>query len=208
MQPIRYQQGRLFGLAAIMTVIALFSLYRFLAPEAGADRGSSGLLLPLLVLLCLGAALAACMRALGPMEAIEAGPEDLIVRTIARERRIAWADLVSIDIARGGVILVRTAGGTSRIPTLLLDPECRDLSERIAALRQQGRDARPEPVDEASFDAEAAIQRYLARRGEAPPAPVAADDPSRPRFGRKGLERRSGLAIFEVTLGSSNDNTP
>ncbi|NML06440.1 hypothetical protein [Sphingomonas sp. G-3-2-10] len=165
-------------------------------------------LAPLLVLLCLCVAWRGALIMVGDRKAVEALPDGLVITTWWRSRRIAWADFGNAEIRLNGwgkhkawelVILYRSgdafgsstaklALGTTELHEARYDEFARALNA-TGARYSGGRQQRSVPESEAlaptSFDADAALANYLAKKAsgatEAPRAAV------RTGFGRKGL---------------------
>jgi hypothetical protein len=165
-------------------------------------------LAPLLVLLCLCVAWRGALIMVGDRKAVEALPDGLVITTWWRSRRVSWSDFGNAEIRLNGwgkhkawelAILYRSgdAFGSSTAKLALGTTELHQAryDEFAAALNAMGarhagrRQQRSVPESEAlaptSFDADAALANYMAKKASGTldaPRP-----PARTGFGRKGL---------------------
>lgn len=168
-------------------------------------------LAPLLVLMCLCVAWRGALIMVGDRKAVEALPDGLVITTWWRSRRIAWADFGNAEIRLTGwgkhkawelAILYRSTGtfGSSTAKLALGTTELHQaryqefidslnaMGAQFAGRRQQRSVPESEAIAPSSFDADAALARYMARKtaGGIEESHAAAPAP-RATFGRKGL---------------------
>ncbi|MDF7774564.1 hypothetical protein P1X14_04840 [Sphingomonas sp. AOB5] len=166
-------------------------------------------LAPALVLLCLGVAWRGALIMVGDRKAVEALDDHLVITTWWRSRRIAWADFGNAEIRLAGwgkhkawelAILYRSGdmfgSSTAKLAlgtTELHEARYQDFVDALNAIGSRSASGRPqrsviesEALAPSSFDPDAALARYMARKAEAQAAaPVV--PAARPTFGRKGL---------------------
>ncbi|HEX8366282.1 MAG TPA: hypothetical protein VF603_13455 [Allosphingosinicella sp.] len=220
MNKVRYSRARLIGMAALMLLatIAFICLFANADAVAGSRRGrffataiGHGVVLPLLIALTGFVGCRAAAMAMGTLEAIEFQGSALFVTGIWGRKRIAWSNLDALVLENAGgqqQLAFRTRSGglfgrtAARVPLGLTEIHSSRVEELMDVISRQRdlacaghREDVEAPAATESFDADAAMARYLARKaaGEAsePPraqaAPAAPQLPPRPSFGRKGL---------------------
>lgn len=149
-------------------------------------------------------------RAGGDQNALVADAVGMSVTTLWGQRRIEWSELGTAEIAvyRHGMVRVRQlvlryyrdgSSRTARLPLALMVTPSGGYNRLVDQIEEARTDAarRPAPVPGAAasgrgFDADAAMDRYLAQRGAgttAEPLAAVAASGGTPRrgFGRKGL---------------------
>jgi len=212
---LKYSPTKLYTATFLAGLCTLFFLWLFLHPHEVehvrrarifATSIGHGLLAPGLFLACLAATINLVMLASGDLAAIKVVNDGLRVRTFWKVNHIRWSQLLRIgverkqyrnsvshyltfDLADGGV------GHQVKLNIQHTEVEPHALPGVIDDIQGQwaggkGR-AASGAADADDFDADAALARYMARRGDgaAAPAEAAAPIPAavRPAFGRKGL---------------------
>ncbi len=210
METLRYGKGKLVGVALLCALGAGFFLLLYLFPEWAAQSRKGRLfatglghsvLIPLIWIAFTIATTRAMMILAGDRAAVEAGPDALVLKTWWRTRRVPWADVgdASIRLTGAGntkawqlVILHRDGSGSTEFKLPLATTELhqaryQEFVDSLLAVKARGGGSRSvaEQAPASSFDADAALANYMAKKAagliEAPgPAPAA-----RPVFGRK-----------------------
>lgn len=224
MQTLRYDRGRLAGAAVFGIALLLVFAFLFVAPDALGDSrrgrflaGGFGhyLFVPLMIVVSGLLAWRAAAMAAGTLEAVSSTSSALFVTGLWGRKRISWNELVSIRLensggqrqlafrTRTGGLFGQTAARISIGLTELQPSRVDEFIENILRIRDgaapavSAAAAAPEltpVVGERAFDADAALARYLARKGaddaqvgnEATQAGPSPHLPRRPAFGRKG----------------------
>jgi len=212
METLRYGSSKLVTVALLCGLGAAFFLAIYIHPEwAGHSRKARlfatglghGVLIPLIWIALTVGATRAMMILAGDRVAVDATPDALVLKTWWRTRRIAWADVGGASIVLAGtgkqaawqlVILHRDGSGTSEFKLPLATTELhqaryQEFADAIMATRARSGGYAPaaEQPAPSSFDADAALSRYLQKKSagliEAPGREIA----QRPVFGRKIL---------------------
>ncbi|MCW3845818.1 hypothetical protein OF829_01095 [Sphingomonas sp. LB-2] len=210
METLRYGKGKLVGVALLCGLGAAFLLMLYLHPDWAAQSRKGrifatgighGVLIPLIWIAFTVGATRAMMILVGDRVAVEAGSDALVLKTWWRTRRIAWADVGDASIVLTGtgksqawqlVVLHRDGNGSTEFKLPLATTELhqaryQEFVDSLLAMKARGGGGRVSASGQAapaSFDADAALARYMSKKAagliEAPdPAPA------RPVFGRK-----------------------
>ncbi|MEZ0244489.1 MAG: hypothetical protein ACAH11_14025 [Sphingomonas sp.] len=211
METLRYGKGKLVGVALLCALGAGFFLLLYLHPDWAAQSRKGRLfatgfghsvLIPLIWIAFTIATTRAMMILVGDRVAVDPTPDALILKTWWRTRRIAWADVGGASIGTVMVnrqpqyqlvILHRDGSGTNEFKlslgtTELHESRYQEFVDTLLAMKARGGGARASAVEQpahSSFDADAALANYMAKKAaglvEAPTAQAAA----RPVFGRR-----------------------
>ena len=213
METLRYGKGKLVTVALLCGAGAAFFLMLYLHPDWAAQSRKGrifatgfghGVVIPLIWILCVVGATRAMMILAGDRVAVEAGPDALVIKTWWRTRRIAWADVGNATIGAVNVngkpqyqlvILHRDGSSSTEFKLTLATTELhpsryQEFADSLMAVKARGGGMRASAMEQpaaSSFDADAALARYMAKKSagvlEAPGPEVA----PRPVFGRKAV---------------------
>lgn len=214
METLRYGSTKLVTVALLCGAGAGFFLLLYLHPDWAAQSRKGrlfatgfghGVLIPLIWIAFTVGATRAMMILVGDRAAVDPTDDALVLKTWWRTRRIAWADVGGASVVLTGtgkqaawqlVILHRDGSGTSEFKLPLATTELhqaryQEFADTIMATRAQamggGRASAAEVPAQSSFDADAALARYMAKKSagvlEAPGPEIA----PRPVFGRKAV---------------------
>ena len=213
METLRYGSTKLVTVALLCGLGAAFFMAIYLNPEwvAHSRKGrlfatgfGHGILIPLIWIALTVGATRALMILVGDRVAVDPTGDALVLKTWWRTRRIAWADVGGASIStvmvnnrpqHQLVILHRDGSGTNEFKlslgtTELHEARYQEFADTLMAVKARRGGAHAAAAEQApagSFDADAALARYLAKKSagliEAPGPEV----PQRPVFGRKAI---------------------